>query len=225
MKSLDIIDCSNYLVDEFGGVYSRFSNRFLKPATDKDGYLKYTLTGDDGCPKYWRCHRLVAAAYCKDCDYSLVVNHKDGNIKNNFYKNLEWVTISENTSHSYANGLQKVNRGYAVNDIELVHEVCRLLEQGCKYNEIFDITGMDKKKISEIKNKTYWKYISDDYNFAKSPIRSQRISLAKVNSVCILLEKRVSTKQIIKETGVSQTSVYKIKNRKTFSDISKGYEF
>lgn len=39
------------------------------------------------------------------------INHKDGNIQNNYYKNLEWVSQSSNNKHSYSNlNRQKVRK-------------------------------------------------------------------------------------------------------------------
>ncbi|MEQ9091828.1 MAG: NUMOD4 motif-containing HNH endonuclease [Balneola sp.] len=52
-------------------------------------------------------HRVVAKAFLSNPDNYKEVNHKDGNPSNNHVSNLEWVTSSENTVHSYNNGLQK----------------------------------------------------------------------------------------------------------------------
>jgi hypothetical protein len=56
--------------------------------------------------KYPQCagifvHRIVAETYCYKADESFEVNHIDGNIINNHYKNLEWVSHSDNIKHSY----------------------------------------------------------------------------------------------------------------------------
>lgn len=44
-------------------------------------------------------HRLVACAFIPKIEGKEIVNHIDGNKKNNCFENLEWVTIRENTIH------------------------------------------------------------------------------------------------------------------------------
>ena len=54
-------------------------------------------------------HRLVAEHFCnKPLNYKeLVVNHIDGNKLNNDYKNLEFITRSENDKHAFKLNLRK----------------------------------------------------------------------------------------------------------------------
>lgn len=62
---------------------------------------------DTNTRKYLRVGRLVALYYVtnpnpKEYD---IVNHIDGNKRNDHYTNLEWCNISINTQHAYDNNL------------------------------------------------------------------------------------------------------------------------
>jgi|SRR6478609_3246592 len=46
-------------------------------------------------------HRIVAEVFVENKFSKPHVNHKDGDRLNNYYKNLEWTTPSENVQHSY----------------------------------------------------------------------------------------------------------------------------
>ena len=79
--------------------------KLLKPATDKDGYLRITLT-NNGKRKSYYVHRLVARAYLKDYNEKLQVNHINGIKDDNRAENLEMVTLQENIQHSIETGLK-----------------------------------------------------------------------------------------------------------------------
>jgi hypothetical protein len=56
--------------------------------------------------KYFLIHRLVAQTFIPNPENKPEVNHKDGNKHNCYYKNLEWVTPSENKQHAFDTGLK-----------------------------------------------------------------------------------------------------------------------
>ena len=64
-----------------------------------NGYLRVSLS-KDGKTKKHLVHRLVALAFLENKYNKPDVNHKDGNKANNNFKNLEWVTKSENILHA-----------------------------------------------------------------------------------------------------------------------------
>lgn len=99
-----------YQVSNLGRVKSFYTNRILKPGTDKDGYLRVDLCKDKK-PKHFHIHRLVAETFLPNPENKPCVNHKLGKKQDNRATELEWCTYSENEIHSFnvlgkkANGL------------------------------------------------------------------------------------------------------------------------
>ena len=95
-----------YQVSILGRIKSLRRNLIMKPQNHPEGYsiIKLSKKGES---KIKYIHILVAEHYLIKDDKNLVVNHKDGNKKNNSFSNLEWVTQSENIAHSFENGLKK----------------------------------------------------------------------------------------------------------------------
>jgi DNA-binding NarL/FixJ family response regulator len=118
------------------------------------GYINVMLRKNNK-PLTKRVHRLVAEAFVPNPDNKLVVNHIDGNKKNNKASNLEWMTYSENTLHSFKTGLQKKIFGdnnyiTKIKDQD-VFEIKKLISQGKTNKEIAKIYGVNPSQISRIK--------------------------------------------------------------------------
>lgn len=94
-----------YAVDEEGRIYSYLSHRYLKPKTDKDGYLSVGLMTDDGKQKWYQVHRLVAIAFIPNPDNLPIINHKDEDKGNPRVENLEWCDYKYNSN--YGSAIQK----------------------------------------------------------------------------------------------------------------------
>ena len=87
-----------YLIDEYGNLFSLKRNRYLKPYTDKDGYLAINLyIGNKQVHR--KIHRLVAEAFVDGYYEKPCIDHIDRNRKNNYYKNLRCVTPKENSNN------------------------------------------------------------------------------------------------------------------------------
>lgn len=95
-----------YLVNEYGQVM-RIGSGILKPQMRSDGYYQYQLSLN-GKRKMKKVHRLVAEAFVENPNGYNIVNHKDGDKTNNYYKNLEWCTSAQNNQHSWDHGLNRV---------------------------------------------------------------------------------------------------------------------
>ena len=87
-----------YAVTSCGRVWSYKRKRFLKPAKNKNGYLKVNLY-KNGKMKTCRIHRLVAETYIPNPDNLPQVNHCDENKENNCINNLEWCDSKYNINY------------------------------------------------------------------------------------------------------------------------------
>jgi len=103
-----------YEVSSIGVVRNKKRGNLLKPAILKSGkgyfYVSFYNAEKKKSEKY-RIHRLVAKAFVKNLLGKEMVNHIDGDTFNNSFKNLEWVTASENVIHGFKNGRVPSNKG------------------------------------------------------------------------------------------------------------------
>lgn len=92
-----------YRISEYGDIYSTYkSGRILSPKEDKDGYYEVCLTRNK-VRHYFRVHRLVGMVFLDNPNNLPIINHKDLDVKNNHYSNLEWCSFTHNTKHYYDN--------------------------------------------------------------------------------------------------------------------------
>lgn len=66
-----------YTITSDGRLYSERSSKFLKPSTDKHGYL-YFVISIAGKRYTLKAHRLVADAFIPNPEGKPTVNHKNG---------------------------------------------------------------------------------------------------------------------------------------------------
>lgn len=81
-------------------VKTRVPEKLLLPSTDKDGYLKVSLSGREGIRITVFVHRLVAMAFIKNPNNYPVVNHKNQVKNDNRVENLEWCTVQYNSTYA-----------------------------------------------------------------------------------------------------------------------------
>lgn len=97
-----------YEISEHGNVYNLKKDREIYvDRTNQHGYGRVNLFGPEGRQRHF-VHRLVSQTYHPD-KYTAdkVIDHLDGDKRNNYYLNLEPTSQSENTLRAIALGLRK----------------------------------------------------------------------------------------------------------------------
>ncbi|UYB00765.1 hypothetical protein GMNKNHGO_00138 [Enterococcus phage vB_Efa29212_3e] len=141
-----IKDFESYTINEDGQVYSKRSNIYLKPDIDKDGYEIFRLS-NKGVKKAFKGHRLVALAFIPNPENLPIINHIDGNKRNNTVTNLEWCTNQQNIQHAYNTGLTEAyTRGLEIYDINKKCVVSRFNS----YDDLAKVTSLSKLSLIDI---------------------------------------------------------------------------
>jgi hypothetical protein len=89
----------NYLVSNYGRVYSCRRKTILRIKSRPDGYRNVSLTNKKQ-RSFFRVHRLVAQHFIPNPDHKPQVNHKNDDPSDNRASNLEWVTTEEHGRHT-----------------------------------------------------------------------------------------------------------------------------
>ena len=151
-----------YKISNYGRVYSverkssrgrKVNAKILNQFYDKHGYKQVCLS-DCGKSKKISVHALVARAFVKNPNNYFIVNHKDENKENNFYKNLEWCTDEYNVNYGTHNERESKTKGRPVlqYDLEgnLIAEYYSVLDAhkktGISYGCIMECCGEYRKR-------------------------------------------------------------------------------
>ena len=160
---------TNYLISECGEIYStkplrNFAKKTdvphkLKPAIDKDGYLKIKIINDNNEYKDKRVHVLVAETYLENNNNHPIVRHLDGSKDNNKVSNLAWGTYKQNSNDS-KNHKTWVH-GEKVNTNKLKeNQVIDIIKSNDTVKNLSYIFGVTIGTIYHIKRKHTWKHLS-----------------------------------------------------------------
>lgn len=169
----DIKGFENYQISNLGHIknikyHRQQKSQILKPHQKENGYLSITLS-KNGKTKIFYIHRLVANYFVDNKAGKPCVNHKDGCRNNNIAENLEWVTHSENTKHSYR------ELGYKISKETIQKRV-----QTHKNNYV--MSEDTKKKIGESNRKNSCKRvlcIELNREFSSAAMASEWLGLTK----------------------------------------------
>lgn len=135
--------------------------RILKTKVPNHGYPMVALS-KDGVVTYHLVHRLVAEAFCPkpECvdPAKLTVNHKNFNKLDNRAENLEWVTQSDNLSHS-----GRAGRMIRANVTKLTEDDVRVIRKRLAAGETLSAIAQDygvaHTAIYKIKAGLRWRHV------------------------------------------------------------------
>ena len=133
---ISITNYPNYSVSKDGKIKSIRFDRLLKPSFNDSGY-GYVNLSNEGLIKSTAVHKIVIEHFkgAKPSE-NYVVDHKDGNKRNNHIDNLEWVSIQENTLRAYGNQDKKI-------------KILELREQGLTLQQIAAEVGMGTSAVQQ----------------------------------------------------------------------------
>lgn len=121
------------------------------------GYLQVRLGDRDGHARSVLVHRLVAQAFVGPMPSGTEVNHKNGDKRDNTASNLEYMTRSENTKHSYQqlgriNGMKGRAHPHRKLSTRNVATIRSLLADGEKQRVVARAFGVSQQTIFRIKH-------------------------------------------------------------------------
>lgn len=147
----------DYTVFSDGRIYSNKSGKYLKHDTShsKNGlpYHRVTLC-QNGHTKRFMVSRLVAWLFVANPMNKPQVDHIDGDVSNNDYTNLQWVTAQENmikrtqAKAHLRKGRQHFLARYSQEQIDLVKEHHR---KGYSRKQSMRLSGVTESAIKDIR--------------------------------------------------------------------------
>lgn len=215
-----------YKVSNKGRVKSLISGKILKNQSDKYGYQYVKLSnGKRGSYKHMSIHRLVALAFIPNPENKPEVNHKDGNKRNNYVDNLEWVTPKENVEHAYRNNLRN-NDTLIANGMKNAKEIYQIDKDGNILNvwksakEASRVLGFDQTAILRCckleKYKTYkgykWRFKDNLHEEFKTKGRKSKPVAITDLETGEIIKKFNSAKDLSNYLSVNRNSVYRVLN-------------
>lgn len=163
----DLVDFPGYEVSNLGKVRNKITMKSLrmKMISKYPGYQFHLgHTKSDKGKNYQRTiHRLLAKAFIPNPEDKSEVNHIDSNKMNYAISNLEWVTQSENTLHSFKNGHKKLignENPQTKLTSDKVRAIVILLNSGGSMVEVRTNFQIGNTCIKNIMRGTTWSHIT-----------------------------------------------------------------
>jgi hypothetical protein len=190
----------------------------MKLSPNNKGYYMVGLSCN-GERSFKLVHRLVAAAFLPNPDNHLVVNHKDLNITNNHFSNLEWCTYSENTRHYFKN--TAIKRSLPSLEKEELLEIIKYYnDNGCNKKDTIAHFGLETTEIS-----LYDLVSGRRYSEVTGIIKHEGDRRFKITECDVLeilkayYDLHISARILYKKYGISEAQFYRIINGQRHKEI------
>ena len=139
------------------------AGKIIRIHTDGTGGYHRVCLCRNGKSKKYSIHSLVMAAFVGQRPEGLSINHKDGIKSDNRLSNLEYCTSSQNTIHSYQNGLQHGRKGEKHHGAKLTdQDVMAIREEyanGLSFESLSYKYSVCKDNIKMIVRNRTWKHL------------------------------------------------------------------
>lgn len=151
----------------------------LQPILHHTGYEVITVRSESK-QFQMRAHRLIWECHNGTIkDLSKVINHIDGDKRNNSLDNLELVTSSENAIHAFSMGLRSGDRGESNPGSKLTndqaYDLINMIKQGFSNKHIGELFKLHPNYISLIRHRKRWAWLWDEIEGLYGPERSTTI--------------------------------------------------
>lgn len=156
----------NYMVTEYGQVWSMKNNHWLSPCDNGVGYL-YVCLCIKGQIKHKYIHRLVLEAFVGPGLKGMECRHKDGDSTNNRLNNLRWGTRSENHRDAVKHGTSPFGNGEQNHSVKLTETQVRFIfnayhNKTHRPGELAKRFGISIDHVSRIARKERWGHLWDE---------------------------------------------------------------
>ena len=140
---------NKYEVSNKGKIRKIKTKRELKGHISTKGYRRVSLSKNNQNINR-TVHRLIIQSFIGDVP-NKVVNHINGIKTDNRLENLEWVTISENTRHSFDNELQIQKKSLESPFAKMwIHKEYGFFITTVEIYDLYNTNGVNKKPMEMI---------------------------------------------------------------------------
>lgn len=215
------------MISNYGNILSIPKNKMISPYTDKDGYKRVTLRASNGKTIFIGIHKLVAWEFLNNhnglISNDYIVNHLDCNPANNYIKNLEIVTHSDNCKYGFNVGNKKARKGDDSNFVKIgestVRKACEMRVNNALYYEISKQLGIRYNYLLRILLSKYpdWNHVTCEYNLPDGKFESYKKDEELRNSIRKLLIQGYKPKKVCEILGLEYTK----KNEKMINNARR----